>query len=283
MHVVAVGHVTNDHLVDGVHPGGAALYAGLAAQALGARVTLVTRAGPDFVGEDLFKLFHRVQLLPAQHTTTFAERYVGLQRVAQLLARAGPVDATLPPADVVLLCPVTGEVPASALAVRPARLLAAGLQGWLRAFSPDGASAPRSLTNARPFAGCGLVSCSAEDLAGLGPETLEAFRATVPYVAVTDGASGARLYAGAEGWHIEALSVEAVEPTGAGDVFLAVLALQLAGGAPLLEAARWAACAGALTVMSVGTTGVGRLKALSEALQRYHEEVSPPRPLRTGE
>ncbi len=99
----------------------------------------------------------------------------------------------------VLLCPVAAEVPPSALAARPARLLAAGLQGWLRAFARDGASSPRSSVDARPFAGCGLVSCSAEDLVGLGPETLEALRATVPNVAVTDGASGARLYAGAEG------------------------------------------------------------------------------------
>jgi 1D-myo-inositol 3-kinase len=283
MHVVTVGHVTNDHLADGVHPGGAALYAGLAAQALGAEVTLLTRAGADFVGRDLFDRFHRVHVLPAPRTTAFDERYVGTQRVVRLLAQAGPVDAPLPSADVVLLCPVTGEVPSSALAVRPACLLAAGLQGWLRAFGPDGVSTARRLGDASPFAGCGLVSCSAEDLAGLGPETLQALRAVVPHVAITDGALGARLYSGAEGWHIPALPVEAVDPTGAGDVFLATLALQLARGAALLDAASWASCAGAMTVTSVGPTGLGRLNTLPEALARYRREVTAPRRLRTGE
>jgi sugar/nucleoside kinase (ribokinase family) len=275
MRVLTVGHVTNDFLNHAVHPGGAALYAGLAAVALGAEVTLFSRAGPDFVGRHLLGQFHRVELLDDACTTTFDERYVGAQRIARLLARAGPISPPLPSADVVLLCPVTDEVPPSALTVRPGRLLAAGLQGWLRAFAPDGSSTPRPLLDARAFAGCDLVCCSAEDLFGLGPETLDALRATVPNVAVTDGAAGARLYAGAEEWHVAPLSVDAVDPTGAGDVFLATLALQLGRGAPLLEAGTWAACAGALTVTAVGPSGLGQLKELPEA--------SPPRRLRTGE
>jgi ribokinase len=283
MHVLTVGHVTNDFLSDAVYPGGAALYAGLAAVALGAEVTLVTRAGPDFVGRHLLGQFHHVQLLPASRTTAFDERYIGARRIGRLLTRAGSVNSPLPSADVVLLCPVTDEVPPSALAVRPARLLAAGLQGWLRAFATDGSSTPWPLLDARPFSGCDLVCCSAEDLAGLGPETLDALRATVRNVAVTDGASGARLYAGAEGWHIAPLGVDAVDPTGAGDVFLATLALQLARGVPLLEAGTWAACAGALTVTAVGPTGLGGMQKLPEALERYRREAPQPRPLRTAE
>jgi sugar/nucleoside kinase (ribokinase family) len=283
MRVVTVGHVTNDHLADAVHPGGAALYAALAAQALGAEVTLITRAGLDFVGTPLLAQFHRAEVLPAPRTTAFYERYVGAGRIVHLLAHAGAVDAPLPCADVVLLCPVANEVIPSALAVRPARLLAAGLQGWLRAFAADGSSVPCALVDARPFAGCGLVSCSAEDLAGLGPATLAALRAIVPHVAVTEGAAGARLYRGQQGWHIPPLRVDAVDPTGAGDVFLAALALQLARGAPLLEAAQWAACAGALTVTAFGPTGLGRLQMLSKALERYRRETAPPRRLRAGE
>lgn len=283
MRVLTVGHVTNDLLANAIHPGGAALYAGLAAVALGNEVTLVTRAGPDFVGRALLGSFRRVELLPDACTTTFDERYVGPRRVARLLRRAGPVDTALPTADVVLLCPVADEVPTSTLAVRPVRLLAAGLQGWLRAFAPDGSSVPRPLVDVRPFAGCAVVACSAEDLDGLGLETLTALRESVPTVAVTDGASGARLYAGGRGWHLSPLPVAAVDPTGAGDVFLATLAIRLAGGAPLLEAGVWAACAGAMAVTGVGTAGVASLERLCEAVERYRRETPPPRPLRTEE
>jgi hypothetical protein len=128
MRVVTVGHATNDVLAGAVVPGGAALYTGLVAAALGAEVTLVTRVGPDFVGRHLFPRFHHVHALPAPRTTTFEERYVGARRLSRLLARAGDVDASLPPADVVLLCPVTNEVPEAALDLGQPCFLAAGLQ-----------------------------------------------------------------------------------------------------------------------------------------------------------
>jgi ribokinase len=276
MRVVSVGHVTNDQLADAVYPGGAALYAGLAAAALGAEVTLLTRAGTDFVGRHLFEAFHHVHALPASRTTAFDERYVGEQRLVRLMDEAEPVDMPVPDAEVVLLCPVAREVPDAALAVRPTRLLAAGLQGWLRDFAADGLATPRPLADASRFSGCHLVSCSEEDLRGLGPETLAALRATVPVVAVTDGAAGACLYSGARGWHVAALPVAAVDPTGAGDAFLATLAVQLARGTPLLESARWAACAGAIAVTCVGPTGLGGLAALQEVLERYTREAPAP-------
>jgi bifunctional ADP-heptose synthase (sugar kinase/adenylyltransferase) len=283
MHVVSVGHVTTDELADAVHPGGAALYAGLAAAALGAEVTLLTRAGPDFVGRHLFEKLQRVHVLPSSRTTAFDERYLDEQRLVRLLGEAEPVDMPVPVADVVLLCPVAREVPDAALAVRPTRLLAAGLQGWLRGFASDGVSTPRPLAGVGRFSGCHLVSCSEEDLRGLGPETVAALRATVSVVAVTDGAAGARLYSGARGWHVAALSVEAVDPTGAGDAFLATLALRLALGRPLLEAAQWAACAGAVAVTGLGPTSLAGLAALPESLKRYAREARAPVPLRTVE
>jgi 1D-myo-inositol 3-kinase len=283
MRVVTVGHVTNDSLAGGIYPGGAALYAGLAAHALGAEVTLVTRAGPDFVGGELLAQLHRVLALKAPFTTTFDERYLDRRRAVRLLGKAGPVDAPLPAADVLLLCPVADEVSLESLRARPGRLLAAGLQGWLRRFAPDGTVVPSPLLDGRPFSGCGLVSCSAEDLEGLGPETLEALRATVPRVAVTEGVLGARLYAGNEAFHLAAWPVEAVDPTGAGDVFLATLALQLAQGASLLEAGVWAVCAGALAVKSAGPTGLGALRGLVRAVEAYRRDAPSPRRLSAGE
>lgn len=268
---VVVGHVTNDVLAEGIRPGGAALYAGLAARVLGAEVTLITRLGPDFVGRALLERFARVEALPAARTTTFDERIDRGHRVVRLLAHAGPLDVTLPARfDVLLACPVADEVPLSLLrTARPRLLLAAGLQGWLRAFDAGGTASPRLPAAPAAFSRCNLVSYSEEDVRGLGPELAGSLRAAVPVVAVTRGADGARIDAPEGGLDVRPLPVNTLEATGAGDVFLATLAMRLAAGDSLPEAADWAACAGALTVTGVGTEGVPDLARLSAAVERY--------------
>jgi ribokinase len=52
---------------------------------------------------------------------------------------------------------------------------------------------------------------------------------------------------------VPAVRVDAVDPTGAGDAFVAALAVSLASGVPLMAAARRANAVAALTVTKVGT------------------------------
>jgi len=282
--VAVVGHVTNDALEEGLRPGGAALYAALTAQALGEEVTLFTRAGTDFVGRALLDRIGRVELLPAPCTTAFDERYRHGRRTVRLLAHAGPLDVTLPSADLVLVCPVADEVPLARLSsARPRRLLAAGLQGWLRAFAPDGTASPLRPADLGAFGACGLVSLSEEDVDGLGPDVLAAIRAAVPRVAVTAGAAGARLD-GPEGvHHLPPLPVKSVDPTGAGDVFLAALAVRIAAGEALVDAGAWGACAGALATTALGTEGIPGLDVLASAVERYRRrDIRPTTSRREG-
>lgn len=72
-------------------------------------------------------------------------------------------------------------------------------------------------------------------------------------VIVTLGSRGALIVDAEETHHIPALDVQAVDPTGAGDAFIGSLAVFLAEGQPLREAARQAAVAAALTVTRPGT------------------------------
>ncbi|MGY6502127.1 MAG: ribokinase [Acidimicrobiales bacterium] len=67
-------------------------------------------------------------------------------------------------------------------------------------------------------------------------------------VVITLGAHGVR----AGGERIPALPAEVVDPTGAGDAFSAALAVALAEGADVVEAARWAAAAGAMATERAG-------------------------------
>jgi ribokinase len=72
---------------------------------------------------------------------------------------------------------------------------------------------------------------------------------------VTLGADGALVVDGPGLERIEAPAVEAVDSTGAGDAFCGALADALARGAELVEAARWAVRAAALSVTRPGAQG----------------------------
>jgi ribokinase len=74
-------------------------------------------------------------------------------------------------------------------------------------------------------------------------------------VVVTLGADGALVVEGARVERVPAPRVEAVDTTGAGDTFCGALADALARGAELVEAARWAVAAAALSVGRAGAQG----------------------------
>jgi len=66
------------------------------------------------------------------------------------------------------------------------------------------------------------------------------------------GSDGSMLVTKEKAKHFPALKVEAVDPTAAGDAFTAALTVQLAAGARMEEAIRYANCAGALAVTKLG-------------------------------
>jgi len=72
-------------------------------------------------------------------------------------------------------------------------------------------------------------------------------------VVVTMGGNRAFLLGDLGAMHIPAFKVEAVDPTGAGDAFAAALAVLLAEGLALKDAARRASAVAAITVTRIGT------------------------------
>jgi ribokinase len=101
-------------------------------------------------------------------------------------------------------------------------------------------------------AGIDVLVPNERELAALGgdPEALG-----IDAVVVTLGARGALVVAGGRREEIPAPSVDAVDTTGAGDVFCGVLAHALAGGAELVEAARDAVTAASESVARKGARG----------------------------
>jgi sugar/nucleoside kinase (ribokinase family) len=268
---VAVGHVTNDRLAQGPYPGGSALYAGLSAAKLGAKVRIVTSFGSEFSGAALLSQAGvRVDRVPAERTTAFEALELDGRRSWRALSRAASLSGPIGDADVVLACPVLAEVEPSCLHPRPGRIVGAGLQGWLRRVSNGGLVEPGEPGDLAFLRGCDALFCSDEDMGTNAARVLPTLLELADMVLVTEAERGARLY-----WHgaphrIRAFPTRrAVDPTGAGDAFAAVFLLALALGEPPLEAAAAAACAGSIVVEAPGPHGVNGLSELEARIATY--------------
>jgi ribokinase len=87
------------------------------------------------------------------------------------------------------------------------------------------------------------------------PVTLARSIAAAGAVVVTLGAEGAVVVEGDRAERVRAPQVEAVDTTGAGDAFCGALAEAMAGGATVVEAARWAVRVAAVSVTRPGAQG----------------------------
>src|ERR1051325_7302917 len=107
---VAVGHVTLDRIGDTVRPGGAALYAAIAAHRLGLSTGILTSHGDDFPLDALPPQIEIVTV-PSVQTTTFEHRAVDGARALRVSDAAVPSGVADVPDDwreapIVLLAPV---------------------------------------------------------------------------------------------------------------------------------------------------------------------------------
>jgi len=275
--LVVVGAASRDVTPDdtrGWRLGGPVAYCALAAARLGLRVGCVIGVdGPaaDATELGLLKdagvLLHRV---PLQHGPVFENIERDGHRRQRWLSKSDPVPVAALPDEWRrtrgwLLGTVAGELGGEWADVAGARedaCVAVGWQGLLREFAEDGwvervDPAPSALLGA-----AGLVCASADDFApGVGIDRFRAFapRATI---LLTAGDRGGLALSGSHVHRYPAIPSRAlVDPTGAGDVFLAALmaVLLLHGEMATGRALRFGAAAGSCAVEGAGLGGVPTL------------------------
>jgi sugar/nucleoside kinase (ribokinase family) len=265
---VVVGHVTVDELPGGLRPGGSVLYAGLLAHRLGLRVGILTSQGPDFPPGVLPPEVEVVSI-PAPASTRFALDYTAAGRRLTLRARATPLDPDhLPPhfaeAGIAYLAPVADEVAPALAAAFPDAAVGVGAQGWCRRWDRDGRVAMRPWPEPEAvLRRAQALFLSSDDVAGWESRALALYE-HVPVGALTLAARGALLFVNGQRHDIAPAPATELEPTGAGDVFAAAFLIRYNATGDPLEAASYAAVAGALTVEGEGIAGVptaDRLKA----------------------
>jgi 1D-myo-inositol 3-kinase len=264
--ILVAGHYCHDILLstsgEARALGGSASYASAVLEAFGEPYEVAAKVGADFLyAKQVFK----APLVVGARTTSFVDDY----RSGEREEHVGAVTEALRPEDlrgehaVGMACAVAGEVPLETLRrMRElCRTLVADAQGLLRVISPRG----EVLLKAPPpetFALLDYLKASKSEAALLDTASLRK-RLTL---LVTDGPRGCTLLTRDAELQVPAFPARELDPTGAGDCFLAGFAVGLARGLDSARSARIGAYCGARAVEAVG---VPRLTAaqVAQALQ----------------
>lgn len=227
-----IGHISHDVTPDGPRLGGTVSFGAHTAAAFGLSVAILTSAAPD--EPLLHDLPPQVAVIniPAEHTTTFENRYNGNSRIQYLYHRAATLTPEMLPAAwrearLIQLGPIAYEVdPAFAIAFGDHPICVTP-QGWMRRREEDSRvttipweSAAQVLPHMR------LTVLSEEDIRH-DPGLENIFARLAPLMALTRAERGGTLYCHGQRSEYAAYPVTLVDPTGAGDVFATSLHIAL--------------------------------------------------------
>jgi sugar/nucleoside kinase (ribokinase family) len=283
---LVIGHICADLLPDGkVVLGGTALYSALAAARLGWRVGVLTRGayGKKVAGYDIPSLEPYADELSiivqdADKPTMFINEYSAGRRVQTLPHWAGPIDLRgLPPhwrnAKVIHLGPVAQEIDPKQTGALTPYFLGATPQGWMRDW-PHESGGKVKLNHLRlPGELLGRldgVVVSDEEIA-LARDTVERVGSRRLGV-ITKGEYGARVYYGGEHADLPGYKIQAVDLTGAGDVFAAAFFIRATDrSASAINATRYANAVAALSLRGIGPSGVPTAREVEEFLKTAEE------------
>jgi ribokinase len=250
--------------------GGKGANQAVGARLLGAEVTMVGRVGNDLFGRQILDNFSSYGVA-CDHITVDEEAGSGVALIV-VDKRAQNTIVVVPGANMRLSAT---DVDAAADRLRAADVLLMQLEIPLEAIERAIEIALESNTlcvlnpaPARPVPDHILKKVhlltpnqnEAEMLTGVSADTLEGAKVAgqvlldkgVPTVIITLGVQGALIVRPSQTLHIEGVSVDAFDTTGAGDAFMAGLAVALAEGKTLEEATRLANVSGALSTTKPG-------------------------------
>jgi sugar/nucleoside kinase (ribokinase family) len=271
---VVVGAASRDLAVDdprGWRLGGSATYCSLTAARLGLRVGCLLGVDGEAIdgAEGEFDLLTsagvRLLLARLDHGPVFENIEDGGHRRQRWLSRSDQVRVDALPAQWRgaagwLLVPVAGELGEEWVGAIPAgAAVGVGWQGLLREFADDGWVKQVEPRRSRLLASAGLVVASVDDIPA--ETSVEALRTLAPdsTIVLTAGEGGGVALRGVDQQRYRAAKAgSVVDPTGAGDVFMAALMAawlltdELATGRTL----RFAAAAASWAVEGVALGGV---------------------------
>ncbi len=283
---LVIGHVVQDLAPDeraaAWRLGGTTSYAALLATRLGLDTAVLTAAAADLSLEKALPGAEIVSV-SSPRSTQIRNLYAAGGRVQHIPQQASAIKpGSLPDdwrrAEIVLLGPVADEVDDALAACFPQALLGVSAQGWLREIGPDGRVQPlpperwRAETVLRPAQ---VLFVSDEDLppSRRRRAVLTRWSRQVEVLAYTRAERGAEICHRGAWRHIDAFPAEAVDPTGAGDVFATAFLIRYREAGDPWEAARFAAGAASFVMEAEGPANTPDRTMIEERL-RAHPEIA---------
>ena len=254
MDFLTIGNITKDLIPGGYTVGGTVTYASVAAMRLGRKPGVLTRMDSDLALPDVYRHI-QLHALPSAHTLTFENVYTPDGRVQTIHAfggAIGPEDvpqalvATAP--SIVLLGPLAGELDPGVADLFPSSLRGVVPQGWMRRWDKRGrvSHAPVAC-DADVLRYADVLVVSTEDVnhdVGLA----QCYAETVKVVVLTRGLHGADVYFDGQVTHVRPRPAHEIDPTGAGDTFMAAFLIAYGETGDPIKAARFANVAASFSV-----------------------------------
>jgi ribokinase len=243
-------------------PGGKGANQAVAAARLGREVAFVGRVGDDAAGRRLRAGLER-EGVDVTHLATDPAAPSGVALIAvapggenTIIVSPG-ANARVDPGDVDAAGALLAEAAVTLLQLEiPQEAVAAAVDAAGGTVVLNPAPAPARALDAELLARVDVLVPNRGELELLGgrgePSAVARSLGGPRAVVVTLGAEGALVVEGERVERVPAPAVRAVDTTGAGDAFCGALADALARGAELVEAARWAVTAAALSVERTG-------------------------------
>ena len=273
--ILLVGHIVKDIVSDSWRPGGSIMFAAHQSKLLELEVGAVTGCSPDI---DPYSVVPDVNWLtvPDSESVSFQNTYVAGRREQRVFGHASVLRlADIPEswrqAGLILLAPLFHDVD-SALSGElsgPGRVIGCSAQGWLR-NEEEGQVRAGVATSQPEWPECDVVFLSEEDV--VNPSALENWQTTISTVVLTRSDRGCTIWTNGGRHDLPASPAQALDPTGAGDVFAVAFLIEYKATRDPLRAARFAGAAAALSVERSGLEGIG---GYSEIETRLATEPTP--------
>ena len=252
--VVVVGNYSHDTLVGPAERselGGSAAYISSVLRAANVDFSVVANVGDDFRYADRVP---PARVVRGAATTSFVDDYRTGERIATLRAAGPPIapDDLRERCALGIAAAVAAEIPApTLLRLRDlSRILLADAQGFVRVFDASGRvmhrPPPADLLAALArvdYLKVGRAEADVLDLASLRRSCT---------ILLTDGDRGCRVLSRTDDLHVPSFPAREVDPTGAGDCFLAGFSIGLLRGWPVPRSALLGNWCGARAVESLG-------------------------------
>lgn len=254
MDFLTIGNITKDIVPGGYVVGGTVTYASATAQRLGMHPGVITRMGPDLV---LPEIFESVELyaLPSANTLTFENVYNETGRTQTVHAVADPIGVEDIPKHVrennppiVLLGPLAGELDPRVAGLFPDALLGIVPQGWMRTWDETGRVFHNPLSCTEDVLRLADVLVVSTEDVGHDLTVVQCYAEAVKVMVLTRGMHGCDVYCGGRITHVRPRRALEVDPTGAGDTFVAAFLIRYAETRDPVDAARFANVAASFSV-----------------------------------